>query len=417
MPLNRWLPPVAGLLTAATAATLATMPPGHAYHWPELLAKSAIPIPITVSTCAVTMFLAYVGLPPHPDPGSIIRRTCASAAILAPLLILLQQGSLLSPFVAAFFTWTLLPARVSAKLAWQKFAGAFLASLLLQVGVAAEIAEQSRLAALTLGLAAAPVIWRYRQERFFRGPFQPKWIIALAWLLAILGMTAYLPPGSGDFEHGAVASHTPNAGKQPTDPHPGLSLGGKYRGVILMPEEEKHVALIVPLPMMGRNPFLLHKDPLGIPFYGAYWFFQFPDKSPTPDAYRVKGSPDKMTFRSADLTPLQMEAHQNLGRLIDIGALRRIDVAIRNADHYAGMIVIELILIDTATEERQSMGQMQLVSRPTGDEITQETLRFKIPSDPVIDQFDELVIRFPRSFTRSSRSARIAIDRFFLVPR
>ncbi len=356
------------------------------------------------------MFITYVVLPPT-EAAPTIRRTCATAACFPPLIILLQQTSIWAPLVAAFLVWTLLPAQVSPKSQWKKFAGALIAAVLLQIGIAAALGEVPVIPALVLGAAAAPILWRIRQERNLRGPFRPRITIAIAVMLAILSLTHYLPVNGNAYE-GAYAKG-PAAGKKPSTASPGFSVGGKYRGVILSPEEEKHVILIPPLPMMGRDPFRLHQDPLGIPFYGVYWFFQYPDKAPNQDAYRVKGSPDNVTFRSADALPLLMEAHQNLGRLIDVSACSRIDIAIRNADIFVGSLSMELILVNTTLTNHpsQSLGAVAV-----GDQ-KQETLSFKIPPSPMIQQFDELTIRFPRKYYRATRSAKIAIERFFLVPR
>jgi hypothetical protein len=46
-----------------------------------------------------------------------------------------------------------------------------------------------------------------------------------------------------------------------------------------------------------------------------------------------------------------------------------------------------------------------------------ETLSFKIPPNPTIQQFDELTVRFHRAPYRATKSAKLAIERFFLVPR
>ncbi len=59
------------------------------------------------------------------------------------------------------------------------------------------------------------------------------------------------------------------------------------------------------------------------------------------------------------------------------------------------------------------LGQAVIASKPPAV----ETLRFKIPAEPAVHQFDEITIRFPRSRYRASRSARIAVECFFLVPR
>lgn len=45
-----------------------------------------------------------------------------------------------------------------------------------------------------------------------------------------------------------------------------------------------------------------------------------------------------------------------------------------------------------------------------------ELLRFPIPQERFIRQFDELVVRFQRLAVRSHQSANISIERFVLVP-
>jgi hypothetical protein len=417
-PINAWLPPTIGLLAAACVTILASARSSH-LTWPRLLIASAFLILVASLTAAVATFLTYAVVPPQPDPGKTIRRTSATAACLAPLIIFLQLHSMWAPIVAAFLVWTLLPAHVDPKPQWKKFAGALAAAVLLQIGAAAWLGEESIISALTIGAAVAPILWRIRQERILRGPFQPRLTAAVALLLTILGLTYYLP-GSGNSSGGAYATN-PSAGKKPNAASRGLTFGGKYRGIILAPEDERHTILVVPLALMSRNPFLLHKDPIGIPFYGVYWFFQSPDKAPNEDAFRVKGSPDNVFFHSADNSVLRMEAHQNLGRLIDVKTCSRIDLAVRNADApdstdiFVGSLNLELVLVNTTLIGRpsQSLGRLPITSKPPSP----ETLSFKIPPVPAIQQFDELTIRFPRGGYRATRSAKVAIDRFYLIPR
>jgi hypothetical protein len=413
-PINNWLPQTVGLFAAASIAVLATAPPAQPFTWPRLLAASTTGILLTLLVCVISMFLTYAALPPKADVAIIVRRTSATAACFVPLVILLQQKSIWAPLVAAFLVWTILPPTVVPKPEWTKFTGSLAAAVLLQIGVAAALGEESLMSALAMGIATAPILWRIRQERDLRGPFKPRFTIAIATLLAMMSLTRYLPIQFGSATDSTYAKAS-GAGKKSNGASPGFSVGGRYRGIILSPEEEQHTILVPPLPMMGRDPFRVHKDPLGIPFYGVYWLFQAPDQAPNEDAYRVKGSPDNVTFRSADLNPLKMEAHQNLGALIDISACSRIDVAIRNADTFVGSVAMELILVNTSLigHPSQSLGQAPITSKPPA----QETLSFKIPPAPTIRQFDELTIRFPRARYRATRSARIAIERFFLVPR
>lgn len=411
-PISIWLPSIIGLIASAIVATLATAPPGHSYSLPRLLFTSVLIILATSLTCAVVMFLTYAFLPPQPDAGPVIRRTSATSAGFAPLVILLQQSSIWAPAVAAFFVWCMLPSKVDPKPQWKKFIGALVASIFLQIGTAASFERQLIVATLALGIAAAPLAWRIRQERPLGGPFQPRTTIAIALLLVIFSKTHYLRLGGAAFLNGDGKTSGAEAKANP----PGVAVGGKYRGVILIPEAEQHVTLVPPIPMMGRDPFRMHKDPLGIPFYGVYWFFQPPDRAPDDDAHTTKGSPDQITFRSMDRTPLLMEARQNLGRLIDVSACSRIDITIRNADSYGGTIAIELTLFNTTLHRMvygQSLGKVPVRSTAPA----QETLSFKIPESPAIEQFDELAIRFHESPARATRSAKIAIERFLLVPR
>lgn len=408
-PLNNWLPQTVGLLASTVIAVLITVPPRDPYTWPRLLLASAVLTILAAAACATAMFLTYVAFP-KPKPGPIISRTSAAASCFVPLLILLEQNSLWAPIVAAFLIWTLLPAHVNPKPQWKKFGGAILAAILLQIAAVAALGEESLISALSLGAASAPILWRIRQERPLRGPFRPRIIVAIAAFLAILSLTHYLHSGNANQ---ATYGKSPSNGKKVDGAAPGLSVGGKYRGVILSPEEEQHVILVPPLPMMGRDPFLVHKDPIGIPFYGVYWFFQAPDKAPNQDAYHVKGSPDNIGFRSADLNPLKMEAHQNLGRLIDIKSVSRIDIVIRNADSILDSLAMEVLLVNSSDHFFQRLGQASITSRP----VSQETLSFQVPSASAIQQFDELTIRFVTSRYRATRSPRIAIERFYLVPR
>jgi hypothetical protein len=127
-----------------------------------------------------------------------------------------------------------------------------------------------------------------------------------------------------------------------------------------------------------------------------------------------------MTFFAPDSRPLIMEAHQNLGKLINLMCCREIRIEIRNADRYPGTVSVELVLMNTreGQEGSVSLGSAPVTSAP-GDPGApmKETLTFPIPARAKVHQFDELMIRFPRRRTRIFRSAKIAIERFVLVPR
>jgi hypothetical protein len=61
---------------------------------------------------------------------------------------------------------------------------------------------------------------------------------------------------------------------------------------------------------------------------------------------------------------LSMEAHENLGNMIELGGCSRIQVAIRNADHYPETVSLELVLINTRAPGKpaQSLGKVMVKS-------------------------------------------------------
>src|SRR5580704_8332287 len=127
-PITNWLPPTAGLLTSATIAVLATAPPGRPFTWSRLIVASVLIVLETSLTCAATMVLLYVVLPPKPEVGPIIRRTSAIASCFGPLVIFLQQRSLWAPLAIGFIVWTVFPTQVTPKPEWRKFTGSLCAS-------------------------------------------------------------------------------------------------------------------------------------------------------------------------------------------------------------------------------------------------------------------------------------------------
>jgi hypothetical protein len=84
---------------------------------------------------------------------------------------------------------------------------------------------------------------------------------------------------------------------------------------------------------------------------------------------------------------------------------------------------VELVLLNSEfpTTGAQSLGRSVVASMPdiNKDPVTpvRETLDFAMPAAPVIEAFDEFKVVFLRDRRRMDKSAKIAIDRFVLVPR
>lgn len=248
---------------------------------------------------------------------------------------------------------------------------------------------------------------------------------ALATAILVGGLLRFVvfvwPSGGGD-RYRPPAPGAPSAGSsEKKEQSTSADNGGDHTGVILEPEQQQHTTLVPPLPSMTANLFdEKHPNPISIPFYGAYWFFKLPDTKPPADSFRTHGSPAEMTFFAPDSRPLIMEAHQDLGKLISLDCCREIRIQIRNADRYPGTVSMELVLVNSREGQKGevSLGRAPVTSAPGDpDSPMKETLTFPIPQRPPIRQFDELTIRFPRQRQRINRSAKIAIERFILVPR
>jgi hypothetical protein len=116
-----------------------------------------------------------------------------------------------------------------------------------------------------------------------------------------------------------------------------------------------------------------------------------------------------------------MEARQNLGFMVDPKRYGAIELVIENADPFPNTVSILLKIRDTTVPGKPllSLG-MEGVSAPAssaGKGAATQMLRFRIPSAIAIGRFDELTVSYYLKGSRSDRSARIAIERFRLVPR
>jgi uncharacterized membrane protein YccC len=120
-------------------------------HWPSIFGAAIVSIVGTYVACALAMVLTYAALPPTPETKLVLLRTCAIAACLAPLSLLLVQRSLWSPFLGAFIVWSLLQTPRTPKPYWIKFAISLAASALLQFGLATGGNGEYRIAELRPG--------------------------------------------------------------------------------------------------------------------------------------------------------------------------------------------------------------------------------------------------------------------------
>jgi hypothetical protein len=325
------------------------------------------------------------------------------------------------------------------------FLPAFAAAATLQAGFAFSHLAMPMLSAACYALGAS-VLTAYSIAAGVwtndRTPTLPRSVLAVAVtlmltvLITVIGMSMYPEGGGGDMAYGASnqpsTHHAPPPPLPPPDPArrrsapppidparlgPAVSVPGGVPGVILWPETEPVPILVEPMPKNGlanRPP----SRPFVIPFSGSYWMFRAGFTRPPANSLVRRGTPTTDSFKTVDSWPLEMEAHQRLDREIDLSCCSMIRVDILNADKQPHTITVELGLIHKGGPPFR-LGPLPVRSVPDvqQDPIrpVPETLDFTIPAYKV--RFDEFDVIFHRDRMRVDRSARVAIQRFVLVPR
>jgi hypothetical protein len=207
--------------------------------------------------------------------------------------------------------------------------------------------------------------------------------------------------------------------KAETDHLPVAVGSGDYPGVVLWPEVREVTLLVAPLPHRsgGRTAPL---RPYGIPFGGEYWMYRPPSSRPPAGSYFRRGSPATQAFHTTDGRPLVMEARQRLEQALDLACCSAVELEVSNAEPKAGAVSAELMVRDRRQTGSQwgSLGQRDVLSTagPKG-RPAMESITFEIPADPVPRHFDEFRVVFHRRPEAADKSARIAIQRFVLIPR
>jgi hypothetical protein len=198
----------------------------------------------------------------------------------------------------------------------------------------------------------------------------------------------------------------------------GADAPGSFPGVILWPEVKPEVALVEPYPAHGGSgpPALVR--PFVIPFGGEYWMYRWPFARPPRSSFFRRGTPAKLAFSTTDRAPLEMEALQKLDRSIRLTCCSKIEVSVQNADRAAAGIRLELVVIDNQPPYKSplSLGVQPLRGIPAPGTPMLETLDFVVPTAPRLAEFDELKVIFHRDPQHQDRSAKVAIDRFTLLP-
>ena len=248
---------------------------------------------------------------------------------------------------------------------------------------------------------------------------------------AFFGPRDPFAPGPDAGTQAKIGSEKRKAPETPPTPPPGATgevlpdvnvaapdVPGSFPGVILWPEAKPEVTLVEPYPAhRGSGPPALAR-PFIIPFGGEYWMYRWPFARPPRSSYFRRGTPAKLAFSTTDRTPLEMEALQKLDRTIDLKCCSSIEVSVQNADHAAAGIRLELVVIDNDPPYKTplSLGMQPLRGIPAPGTPLLETLDYPVPAAPRLGQFDELKVIYHRDPQHQDHSARVAVERFILIP-
>jgi hypothetical protein len=391
----------------------------------------------TLRTSAVAVWFA---------PAVILLTELSPAAAVAALVLVVNATRVLyaqwrvdapapapAPPLEGLFARFLLP-RPSH---WKQLAPGLAASLCAQTGVTAILLRRPALAGLALAMSAATITVFAQSSRALESPRPPSLPRSVLGLLLTLVLAIGLTVGGmmprfggrrfGMGGDGGRAS-APTAGvvgpPGQSTPIPTGTADSGFFGVILWPEIKPYATLIAPMPQThgGLGPTLPPR-PMSIPFSGEYWMFRWPFAHPPQNSYFQRGNPADLSFSTTDHRALQMEAHHKLEQAIAVDCCSSIQVEVRNADRYPRTITLELYLVDSQAPRQAQVwaGRAAILSQPaiSGDAVraVPETLNFPMPDYSPIQAFDEFKLIFTRDRRRMDKSAKVAIERFVLVPR
>ena len=229
------------------------------------------------------------------------------------------------------------------------------------------------------------------------------------WMLTVVALLPFLA-GMGVAMRGVLgmpavqaANHVANAVHR--------AMRG-YGGIILTRPSLPHQIVT---PVLTANPEGFKKQDK-IPFDGQYWYFQWPNSRPGPEAHVVQGDPTKNRIKSTDNYPIMMEAHQRLAKPMEANCCRTLQLNVTNADAVPGKITLEVQLRD-AHGYVESLGNKVLVSSvvspmPLHRTPVEETLEFQIPRGVKGKTFDQITVKVKPESSRSLAAPEVGIESF-----
>lgn len=304
------------------------------------------------------------------------------------------------------------------------------ASIAVQLGIAALLLERDQLAAPLFAITAGLLAWML--------PLRPRAADStlknrmLAWssfahaFLAILcvaiALTPFLRYGEIAWRMGELL-HPPRADASARILKSNAHPGSAYSGIVLYAPVKQQRKVVVPALMRETHLVVSRTRPTEIEFDGVYWYFEPPDERPKPDAKVVHGDPMKSNIHSTGNWPIAMIANQDFASPVETSCCRYLRVRFVNGDSRPGPIYLEVTLRRRRANGTvsQQLGSLVIPSSQ-GDHSqlnrwpAQGFLDFPVPRNSRFTKFDEISVTIVPYRKNVTSGARVAIQGFVLFP-
>jgi hypothetical protein len=380
--------------------------------------QAVIYLSLEIGITLLAGYLAFLVVKPRPNVSrwTFLHRVTLAAVWFAPAALLAK----ISPWWAIAGAVSI--AIVTAKclrgfqepdstdlLRRNRLTSGFFAALALQGGIVASVARQRSLAVSLLATGCFLIAWQpaWRIAQQTRANLSRQLLLALATLF-----------------FGFILTHSTRGFGLPPVPVARISSpANRLKGVILLTEPKPRAKLLPPALGYNAHPHIQpSRRPTSIPFSGEYWIFPslfrlaggkaIPvNQRPPPTSLVKRGDPINSTFSATvRWLPLVMKAHQSMETPVALTGYQHIDMAVIIPGVPSGLVSVELILLRSASGHTlsHSLGQV-----PVPAQFGKTKLRYDVPS--AIDTFDAIEVVFNLE-ARGDKSAKVAIDRFDLVP-
>jgi hypothetical protein len=158
------------------------------------------------------------------------------------------------------------------------------------------------------------------------------------------------------------------------------------------------------LPLLATRSF---------PFTGEYHLFPTSTGGIPVDSLRLVGTPLEAAYKSLTEGPIETEAYQVIDPPYDFGACSQLQVVMSSEESAPGIISAGLL----AGGEWLQLGS-NMFGFDVRKTVSEETLGFDVPvRAPRSLEVSAIRLLFRRDPSQVNRSARVAIDRFILIPR